>query len=120
MHFFCAQKKPLHYETTSTRYAGFNKAAKQQLSVVNCFRRGESIVSCGIVFRSFLLSVLHFATHVDNESVEEIAQELVAARLVFRMIFFSENRAQLTCCYFEVNKLHDLNDLVVSQVKGNA
>ena len=57
---------------------------------------------------------------MNNETIEEIAEDLVAAFFVVRMVFGAEKWAQFAFRYFKINKFQNINDIIIPEAQGNA
>ena len=55
------------------------------------------------------------ATFVNNQPVQEITKQLVAARFEIRMVFLTEYRTQLRFRYPEIGECQYLDDVVVGE-----
>lgn len=52
---------------------------------------------------------------VNNQSVQEIAEQLVAARFEIRVVFLAEYRTKFRFCYPEIGECQYLDDVVVGE-----
>jgi hypothetical protein len=67
-----------------------------------------------------LLFFLHRATLIRDEPIQEIAQQLITALFIIRVVGFPEKRSQLAFAHFEIGKLQDVNDVFILQLESHA
>ena len=55
---------------------------------------------------------------MNDQSIEKIPKDLIAAFHIFWMAFFSEERTKLTFWSIEIDQFQNFDDFIISEVKG--